>query len=236
MVGLESGRPAGVVGWQVHEECAALRVYRVGKLAELVERRGVRVELRACGIDGEEVRCGKRAAVAAHARERGRHREDWQELDDAKAHVVHDVPKLASDVAERTRWRDDAVALGIEEVLRLPHARLVLGVEKTRSAELAWEDGVDRVGAASGCGRHLHAHVAAMRPFRLVLALREEARLSGEDADGIQLHDAGERAWGGLGHRHVVPRAAKVGAEHGPPRAPGVQPQRDGKLVALPAK
>ena len=44
MVGLERGRPAGVVGGEVDEEASAARVDGVDELAELVERRRLHVD------------------------------------------------------------------------------------------------------------------------------------------------------------------------------------------------
>ena len=51
VVGLERGRPAGVIGGEVDEETPAARVDGVHELAELVEGRRLHVKLGACGID-----------------------------------------------------------------------------------------------------------------------------------------------------------------------------------------
>ena len=235
VMGLKRSGPAGVVGGKVDEERAAPRMDCVRQLAELVEGRGVRVELRASGIYGKEVRCGERTAVAAHAREGGWHGEDRQQLDDAEPHVVHDVTELPLHVAECARWGNDTVSPRVEERLRLLHAGIGLRVPEARSAELAREHGVDRVGTARGRGRHLHAQVVACRPFGQILSLLEEARLAVEDAHSIQRDGAGKDARACLFHRHIVPFAAKVGTEYGAAGARRVERQRHGKFVAFPA-
>ena len=99
-----------MVGGKVYEEQPSARMHRPDQLLELLQRRGVRVELGHGRVDGQEVGRGERATVFAHHRICRRHRERRQRLHDAEAHVVHDVRQAAHHLAERAELpRKDAV-------------------------------------------------------------------------------------------------------------------------------
>ena len=241
VVRLQRGGPARVVRREVDEEPRAARVDRVRELAELVERRRRRVELREAGVHREEVRRGERRAEAAHPRERRRDRMHRQQLHDAEALVEEDRVEARDEVAQRALARDGGPARRVERGGALGERGRAL--ERAVRAELAREGAVDRAPADRPGGRDLHQHVAALGPERAVRALGEEAGLRVEraDVDEREAHREAADAGGAGGgfhllHRDVVPveregrsvgvhrldelaplplRAAEGGSEHG---------------------
>ena len=238
VVRLQRGGPARVVRREVDEEPRAARVDRVRELAELVERRRRRVELREAGVHREEVRRGERRAEAAHPRERRRDRMHRQQLHDAEALVEEDRVEARDEVAQRALARDGGPARRVERGGAVGERGRAL--ERAVRAELAREGAVDRAPADRPGGGDLHEHVAALGPERAVRALGEEAGLRVEraDVDEREAHREAADAGGGfhLLHRDVVPveregrtvrvhrldelaplplRAAEGGAEHG---------------------
>ena len=123
MVRLQRRRPAGMVCGQVHEEKPLARMHGIDEFLELVERRRVFVELRHRGIYRQEIERRERAAVFAHDRVGGRHRERRQGLDDPEPHPVHDERQPARHFAETAElageYRVDGVVLAGFRALHL---------------------------------------------------------------------------------------------------------------------
>ena len=209
VVRLQRGGPARVVRREVDEEPRAARVDRVRELAELVERRRRRVELREAGVHREEVRRGERRTEAAHSRERRRDRMHRQQLHDAEALVEEDRVEARDEVAQRALARDRRPAGRVERGGALGERGRAL--ERAVRAELAREGAVDRAPADRPGGRDLHQHVAALGPERAVRALGEEAGLRVERADvdereaDREAADAGGAGRFDLLHRDIVP-------------------------------
>ena len=212
-------------GWWVWSVEAAARVDGADELAELVERRRLRVELRHRGVDAEEVGRGERAAVLAHHRVGGGDGEDGERLDDVEPHSAHDDVEPAHHFAERAELaredRVDRVAAARLRRFHLHHevvpAGPLRGVRPLgEEAALPLEDPhlAERQLHAPDAGRGLrHRHVAPL-PFQ---RRRAEVVLLDRLA-------AGDR------------RAADLRAEDGAPRTRRVQLQRGGERVARPAE
>ena len=206
MIFLERRAPAGVVDDDVEEEAAAALMHGVSEFAELVNARGVLVELDERGIDAGEFLAGVRAAEAAETREgRGRGR-DREQVENAAAEGAEDVREFACEVAEFSRRRDDGVAVLVEELEAL-FEFVVAGFRgRFTWAKHAREGAVDGVRRAIGIGMHGDAEVRTAGP-ELAAEGVERVRL------GAEVADFGERDGGGPAaifpaHGHVVPRRA----------------------------
>ena len=243
-----------MVGGQIHEKVAGAAVDRRDQFAELVQRRGARVELRQRGIDREKIERRKGRAVAPHARVGDGRGVDGQKLHDAEAERSHDVVQLAGHVAEGARGRNHGVAQLVQLALLVAN-RVGARVAVQRRAELAHERAVHRVRTRRVGGLDFDAQVVALRPFGDVGALGEEAGLARKNADLCERDAHGEKARARRAHRHIVPVArqsrlagfgagddllaadvshAQIGAEDGSALARRVEAQRDFEEVARP--
>ena len=151
---------------------------------------------------------------------------------------------------ERRKRLDDPKAHAVHDVVQPPH-------DFAEGAELAREDGVDRIAEPRGGRLDLDMEVGAFRPYGKARIRREEARLAGKDAHLVQRDLARKHARSRLGHRHVVPglgerrhallgllddfaaangRPAQIGAENGATLARRANRERHGERVALPSQ
>ena len=225
MVGLERGRPTGVVGGKVDEETPAARVNGVRELAELVEGRRLHVELGACGVDAEEVGGGERTPLLPHHAVGDGHGERREGLHDREAHLPHDRVETAHNLAEGSELahehsvdrvcatRGGGFDLHVEVASLGPHGRARAGGEEARLG-----------------GEHAHlveAHRAPVRAGARLLHRDVVPRLREGHDPLLGLLDDLAAAHG---------RRAEVGAQHGAALARRVEGERDDELVAFPAE
>ena len=115
MMILQDRRPAGVIGREVDEDTGAAGMHGVHQLAELVQRRRRWIELGKCRIDGIEIGCRKRAAVATHARKSRGHGMDWQQLDDPEPQRADDEVEPGGQGAEGTGGRNHRILMAVKQ-------------------------------------------------------------------------------------------------------------------------
>ena len=170
-----------MVDRQVHEEHAVAGVDGIDQFDELVHRCGAAVEFGQGRVNGEKVEGGEGAAEAPHPRIGGGTGVDGQQLDDAKAHLVHNEVELLSQRTEGAGRGDDRVAVAVEGVDRVAFViGRALGREGART-ELADEGAVHGVAADGGSRFHFDGEVLAGWPDEGIAVSGDKVGLGFED-------------------------------------------------------
>jgi hypothetical protein len=210
MVDLQVRCPAGVVDRHVEVDARIAPVHFVDEFLELVERRGLLVELGEGGIDIEQIHYGKGAAEAPHAGVGGRGGVDRQQLHDLAAQGADNKVEFLDEVAERSGlWKH-----GIARFVELPDGVFLVGGDGPAEfclAELADKGGVHRVAGAGFGGLDLHDGVAAIGPQDFIGAIGDEIGFGLETADTEQGQGDGKPVPACGFHREIVPVARKRG-------------------------
>ncbi len=105
VVGVQIGRPAGMVDGDVEKEPRIAAVHGVHQFDELLGRCGLGIEDGQGRVDASEAKSGIGTAEAAHAAIRGGGRVDGEQHQDAAAQLPQNEIQLADQVPEGSRGR-----------------------------------------------------------------------------------------------------------------------------------
>ena len=212
---LQLGGPAGVVHRDVEKNPAVAGMDRVDQLAELFQRRRLRVEVGQRRIDVEVVQRRERAAVTPHPAVLGRRRVDRQQLQNPAAELVEDMVQLLFQRPECAGGRNHGIAPAVEfgEFFRIGSGDRLVHIR----AELPHEGRIDRIARRRIRAAHLEAEVLPLRPQDRRTVGGQEAAFRLEYADFSEGQREFRHAGSDRFHRQVVPveageRAMLVGA------------------------
>ena len=156
-----------MINRDVEKDAPLPLVYGIDQLLELLQWRRFSVKLSQRGIDFLIVLRCVRAAITPHSRIGRRRRMNWQQLNDAEAHFIHDDIERIDKISEFAGGRQHRVAL----IFKVCNFKLGQFVQRPASicAELAHKRAIHHVRLPRIRRFHLDDHIVAFGPLQLAI-------------------------------------------------------------------